>query len=459
MRSGERDAMRLKTLIAVALMGTTSACVSVPATDTVANAPVPPAWRAAGAETATNPELAAWWNTFSDDTLRTLIERALAANYDLKAAVERSRRAEALIGVARAELFPDLNAAASAQKQRTNVPPPVGDVSDSAAGLGGSWTIDVFGANHLAVLAATAQANAAEESRRDFEVALTASVGTLYVQLRGLQRELEILEDNVATRADTLSLIDARYRAGLATDLDVARAETQLRQAEAVLPDLRRQIDNDVGALSVLVGEQPEAPIPVLLAARPVPTAGPELPKQAPGELLERRPDLRAAARRIDAAAAQVGVARAERLPKFALSFAGATDRLEFRASPAVTDGLFHVGLGTVWPLFNGGRIRSNISAADADLRGAEYAFDQALLDALQDVETARRSAELAQQLYAAGTADFFSVLDAHTQVLDSERELARVQTNAAVSSVALYRALGGGWRTTVAASTSGPAS
>jgi NodT family efflux transporter outer membrane factor (OMF) lipoprotein len=421
-----------------------------------------------------------WWDAFSDDTLRMLIERALAANYDLKAAVERSRRAEALIGVARAELFPDLNAAASVQQQRTNVPPPVGDVSDSAAGLGGSWTIDAFGANHLAVLAATAQASAAEESRRDFEVALTASVGTLYVQLRGLQRELEILEDNVSTRADTLSLIGARYRAGLATDLDVARAETQLRQAEAGVPEVRRQIDNVIGALSVLVGEQPEAPLPALLAIAPILGAGPELPKQAPGELLERRPDLRAAARRIDAAAAQVGVARAERLPKFALSFAGLSDRLEFRDLPAVTDGLFHVGLGTVWPLFNGGRIRSNISAADADLRSAEYAFDQALLDALQDVETAytdvrshrerrdvltgavesaRRSSELAQQLYAAGTADFFSVLDAHTQVLDSERDLARAQTAAAVSSVALYRALGGGWRTTLPAPTSGPVS
>jgi NodT family efflux transporter outer membrane factor (OMF) lipoprotein len=472
--------MQLKTLFAIALLATTSACVSVPASDTVANAPVPPAWRSAGAESEANPGLAAWWDAFADDTLRMLIERALAANYDLKAAVERSRRAEALIGVARSALFPDLNLRASALKERVNVPPPAGDVSDSAAGLGGSWTIDVFGANHLAVLAATAQASATDEARRDFEVALTASVGTVYVQLRGLQRELEILEDNIATRADTLSLIDARYRAGLASDLDVARAETQLRQAEAAVPDVRRLIDNAVGALSVLIGEQPEAPLPALLATAPIPAVGPELPKQAPGELLERRPDLRAAARRIDAAAAQAGVARAERLPTFALSFAGVADRLVFRDLAAVSDGLFHVGLGTVWPLFNGGRIRSNITAADADLRSAEYAFDQTLLGALQDVETAytdvrsqrerrdrltdavasaRRSSELARELYSAGTTDFFSVLDAHTQVLDSERDLARAQTEAAVSSVALYRALGGGWRTAVPASTSGPAS
>ena len=167
-------------------------------------------------------------------------------------------------------------------------------------------------------------------------------------------------------------------------------------------------------------------------------------------------------------AAANLGSAQADRLPKFTLSFAGAVDRLDFGGLPTVTDNLFNVGLGIFWPLFNAGRIHANITAQDAALRQAEYSFDQALLNALQDVESAytdvraqrqrsallglavesaQRSAKLAQDLYNAGQTDFLSVLDTHTQLLDTQRDLAQAQTDAAVSAVSLYRALGGAWR------------
>src|SRR5207253_6622625 len=122
---------------------------------------------------------------------------------------------------------------ASATRQRSHVPPPVGLASDAGIGVSGSWVIDIFGGNQLAALAAAAQAQATDEARRDFEVALTASVATAYMQLRGLQRQRAIVEENVAVRADTVHLTQVRYQAGLATDLDVARAQTQLQRAQA----------------------------------------------------------------------------------------------------------------------------------------------------------------------------------------------------------------------------------
>jgi outer membrane protein TolC len=205
-----------------------------------------------------------------------------------------------------------------------------------------------------------------------------------------------------------------------------------------------------------------------LVAASAGPPGSPPLPVIAPAKLLERRPDIRKAVRQIDAASAELGSARADRLPKFTLAFSGSRDRLTLGQVPALTDNVFSLGLGVFWPLFDAGRIRANIDAHQAALREAEYTFDQTLLNALQDVETAytdvrelrertvrlaeavdsaQRASELAQALYAAGEADFLSVLDAHRELLDSQRDWVRAQTDAAVSAVILYRALGGGWR------------
>lgn len=456
-------------LVAVFALLALCGCVGMPKNESVAAAAsrLPSAWRAsnAGDDTAA---LAQWWDNFADAPLRALLDKALVHNSDLKAAIERTRQARAQSTIARSSLFPELDVGANASRQRSHLPPPVGIESDVGVGVSGAWVVDIFGGNQLEALAATAQAEATDEARRDFEVALMANVATAYVELRGLQRQRAILDENIAVRADTLQLTQVRYRAGLATDLDVARAQTQLQQAQALVPGVQQQIDDHLGTLAVLSGDPPESIERTLLDSGAIPPVSPPLPRSAPGDVLERRPDLRGAARRIDAAAANLGAAKADLLPKFTLSFGGSIDRLAFRGMPPVTDHLFNLGLGIFWPLFNAGRIHANIAAHDAALREAEYAFDQALLNALQDVESAytdvraqrergarlaravdsaRRSSTLAQALYEAGEADFLSVLDAHTQLLDTQRDLVQAQTDAAVSAVSLYRALGGGWQ------------
>ncbi len=456
-------------LFSVLAMLALCGCVSMPKNESVAAAAsgLPSAWRAsnAGDDSA---ELARWWSNFADAQLHALIDKALVRNYDLKAAIERTRQARAQSIISRSSLYPELDVSASASRQRSHLPPPAGIASDVGVGVSGTWAVDIFGGNQLTALAAIAQAEATNEARRDFEVALIANVATAYIQLRGLQRQRAILDENVAVRADTLQLTQVRYRAGLASDLDVARAQTQLQQAQASVPGVQQQIDDHLGTLAVLSGDPPESIERKLREVSPIPPVSPALPHRAPGEVLERRPDLRQAARRIDAAAASLGAAKADLLPKFTLSFGGSIDRLAYRSMTPVTDHLFNLGLGIFWPLFNAGRIHANIAAHDAALREAEYAFDQALLNALQDVESAytdvraqrersallnlavnsaRRSSVLAQALYEAGEADFLSVLDAHTQLLDTERDLVQAQTDAAVGAVSLYRALGGGWQ------------
>jgi NodT family efflux transporter outer membrane factor (OMF) lipoprotein len=447
-------------------------CAGMPNNKVMTAAPsiLPSSWRSAGNGLTT--DLTAWWEGVSDASLQALINKALERNYDLRAAIERSRQAEALVVVARSHLFPDIAANASGTRQRTDIPPPVGSVTDSQIGIGGSWVIDIFGGNQLTTLAATAQASASVEARRDFEVTLIATISTIYVQFRGLQNQLAILDDTITSRSDTVHLTEVRYRAGLATDLDVTRAETQLHVIEATVPDVQRRIEEDLGALAILTGDRPESIDQSLLARAPIPLMSSVLPARAPAELLVRRPDLRAAARRVDAAAANLGAAKTDLLPKFTLSFGQSIDRLEFRSLPPMTDNLFNIGFGVFWPLFNAGRIHANITAQDAVLRQAEYSFDQTLLNALQDVESAyvdvraqrersarlslalesaHRSSSLAEELYKAGEADFLSVLDAHTQAYDTERDLNQARTDAAVSAVFLYRALGGGWRESTA--------
>ena len=453
-------------MLATVLVG----CATTSRQDAVSDLipPLQPRWHNVPAQSPEGlEEVPLWWERFADPQMQALIRRASEHNYDLKAAAERVRRAQALVTISRSAWFPQIDGIANAARQRTHTPPPVGHQTNLNAGFSGSWEVDIFGANQLATAATVAEAQATAEARRDFAVGLTAAVASAYVDLRGLERQRIVFEQNATARADTLHLTQARYRAGLATDLDVAQAEAQWLQVEALLPDVDRQINNELGELAILTGSTPEEIDQDLLQAAPIPVAPPILPLTTPASLLERRPDLRRARREVESAAANLGVARADRFPNITLVFASSVDQLKFRRVPTVTDSLYEIGAGVFWPLFDAGRIRANIIAKDAALRESADVFVQALLRALQDVESAytdvrgqrrrsdqlqaavaaaRRSLDLANSLYSAGEADFLAVLDAQTQLLAEEQDLVVADTNASLACVSLYRALGGGW-------------
>jgi NodT family efflux transporter outer membrane factor (OMF) lipoprotein len=282
-------------------------------------AAVPTQWTVAstrGTETK-SPETDEWWASFQDPELNSLVERSASRNLDLKLALERVQEARAARGVARSGYFPSIDGAASGTRNRQWVIGPVGppnspvivpvEFNNFQGGLSASWELDVFGGTRRRVQAATADATAAEENRRDVLAILLGDVGRVYAQLRGFQRRLEIANKNIKTQQDTLDLTSARAKAGLATELDVSRAAAQLESTNAVVPTLLSGIDISIHRLSVLLGEEPGALRSELEKTSPIPSAGPEVDVGLPSDLLKRRPDIRRSEAQLAAATARIG--------------------------------------------------------------------------------------------------------------------------------------------------------
>jgi NodT family efflux transporter outer membrane factor (OMF) lipoprotein len=335
------------------------------------------------------------------------------------------------------------------------------------AGFDASWEIDVFGGVKRDKQAALADVQAAEEGRREVLVTLLADVGRSYLELRGTQEQLRILEETVASEQDTLDIAKARFEAGLGTELDVARAEGLLRANEAERPVLERQARQAIYRLGVLLGKEPGALAKELETPAEIPPVPPEVPLTLPSELLSRRPDLKRAERELAAATARVGVARADLFPRF--SILGSFGRRSEDAGD-LTKGasqFWNVTPAVRWPIFSGGRIRANIRVQDARQEQALLQYEKDILTALEEVENAlsahardrarqdslraavaanRRALDLATDRYTSGLESFLSVLDAERSVYAAEDQLVRSEKNTAVTLIAVYKALGGGW-------------
>lgn len=440
---------------------------------------VPAQWTEPARGTLTKPAVTnQWWSSFQDPELNSLVERAVNGNLDLKLAVEQVQEARAARGVAKSEYFPDVNANVSASRVRgaINIAPGSSarpslispfETNLFQGSLGMSWELDVFGRIRNGVRAATADAAAAEENRRDVLVILLGDVGSSYAQLRGFQRRLEITNKNIKTQQDTLDLTAVRAKAGLATELDVTRAAAQLESTKAVVPVLLAGIDISIHRLSVLLGEEPGALRSELEKSQPIPSAGPDVAVGLPSDLLERRPDIRRAEAQLAAAVARVREAKAEWFPRFTLTGTAGRQATQLHDVTLGLGNFFAVGPGISLPLFTGGRIRSNIKVQDARQRQAVIGYQAAVLRALEEVEnslvnysqeqerrdrldqSARHSqlaVTLATEQYRAGLTDFLAVLDAQRELYANEDQLVQSQTVVTLNVVSLYKALGGGW-------------
>jgi len=434
---------------------------------------VPATWATQPAEGVSSEvaQLKEWWKNFQDSKLDKLVEQALTANSDLKIAEARVNEVRALRGVANSARYLTIEQSDVIARRRTVIQTPnsTGAVESGLFQIGfdANWELDFFGGVRNSVKAATAEVQAAEESRRDVMVILVAEVARNYIALRGYQRQLDVTRSNIATQRDTRDLTAVRAKAGLATELDVSRADAQLASTEAVVPELEALITNRAHRLGVLLGTTPGALLSDLQTAEPIPATPAEVPVGLPAELLRRRPDVRRAEAEIVAETAKLGVARSELYPKFELS--GLLGRTA--SSPGgLTLGLgnfFFGGVGIRIPVFNHGRIRSNIKAQDARLDQAILLYEDTLRRSLEDVENSltsyerereqlaklqqavasnQRSVELARELYTAGLSDFLSVLEAEKALYVSEDELAQSDAAVSINLVALYKALGGGW-------------
>ncbi|RQS16320.1 RND transporter [Burkholderia sp. Bp9002] len=413
-------------------------------------------------------DAAAWWAQFHDPALDRLIATVLDGNLDLQAATERVKQAQALTVQKRAVLLPELDATAHASAARQNTPPPLGYVKQAGAGLVLSWSPDVFGGERLDLLAAQAELVGQKHAEDAMRLALAADTASAYVDLRWAQQELRILQDNATIRQRALDLTRKRQAFGLSTELDVTRAQNQLDALEARIPPTQAQIAHQLNLIAVYSGRTPESVDRLVLAqAGDIPAPPDGTPRTLPSQALLRRPDVLAAYARVEQRAAQVGVAKAERYPKFSLNLADGILAASYLGLPTLTDNLFSAALSATSPIFNAGRITADIARSESRMRESELGLRQTMLQALREVEDARanlvsttaatqrldsalaasnKALGLANTLYKGGATDFLDVLSAQEVYLRDSDALNQVRREHALSAVALYRSLGGGW-------------
>lgn len=441
--------------------------------------PVPPNWRQ-GEQPGVSPgvvAVAAWWRTFQDPVLDRLVQRAVAANLDLKIATARVREARARRGVTAADRVPAVHASGTAARVRESEH----DTSRRSGfehdffqvGLDASWELDFWGRVRRGVEADDASVEAAEEARRDVLVLLLAEVARNLVEVRGAEQRWLIACENIQTQQDAVELTRVRFEAGLGTEVDVAQARTLLATTESQVPGLEAARDAAIHRLGILLGQAPGTLVDELRQVDRIPTGPPSVPVGLPSELLRRRADVRRAERELAAATAQIGVATADLFPRFAL-----TGTLGIAATDAAdvftgASRFWSIGPQVIWPVFAGGRIKANIRVQEARQEAALARYEQAVLAALEDTETAlvkygqeqgRRQAleravdssqlalRLSRELYTRGLQDFLTVLDAQRALYAAQDQLVQSEQAVAANLIALYKALGGGWE-------SGPAS
>jgi NodT family efflux transporter outer membrane factor (OMF) lipoprotein len=413
-----------------------------------------------------------WWQAYGDATLDGLVARALADNPNLKAAQARIARAQAAAGLADANRGPRLDADLELARQRYSenglYPPPLAGSTRSSGTLqvAGSWELDLFGKQRAALDAAVGASRAAEADAQASRTLLAANVVRGYVQLARLIEQRGVAERALAQRNDTLGLVQQRVQAGLDTNVE-------LRQAEGTVPDTRQQIEaiNEQialarHALAALSAQAPDALNTLSPAALPAPLAA--LPAVIPADLLARRADIAAARWRVESAAKEVDVAKAQFYPSVNLvAFAGLSaiglDQLfrsgseQYGFTPAVR-----------LPIFDAGRLRANLAGRAADVDAAVEGYNAAVLDAVRDVadqiaslqsierqareqrdaQAAAESAyDLATQRYKAGLGGYLTVLTAESSVLAQRRLTTDLKARALDAQVALIRALGGGYQ------------
>lgn len=462
--------MKLRTCFVLALA---PACRSLGSYDAPApNAPA--AWAEAASAAGTSPPVAEWWREFHDATLDALVARALAQNLDLALARARVLEARAVRDAADGgdALRVDGTAGYTRARRSANEQPAFGPRESDLwrAGFDARWELDLFGRNDAQVAAAEAGVDAAVEAQRDAAVVLLGELARNYVELRGAQQSLAVARANLASQRDTAELTNARFQAGIASELDLERARAQASNTEAQLPAFDAAVRTSAHRIAILLGEEPGARLAELAdASGSVPPAPEVIATGLPADLLRRRSDVRRAERELARECALGAAARAELYPRLSL---GATWGQRANHGADLFDSAsnsWSFGPSLVLPLFEGGVLRANVRAQDARAEQALVRWQQAVLRAQAEVADAitllsrerernvslanalvsqRRSVALANDLFTRGLVDFFQVLDAQRAQFQIESDLAQSTTRAATSAVALYKALGGGWET-----------
>lgn len=432
---------------------------------------VPPAWRD---NTALDNSIAnlPWWKMFRDPAFEELIQIALAENKDVKIAVERIVEARARHGFSKAELYPRVDLTGDGGYLRASKkglsPPPAGPDPETeyyrvSADL--AWELDFFGRLRRATEAEYALLLSTEEARRGVVITLVSDVARTYVELRDLDRRLDIARRTLVSRGEYMELARVRFEGGVTSEVDFRQAESEYHRVEATMIDLERSVAQKENEISVLIGRNPGKIVRTpVTEAFPVP---PAVPAGLPSDLLERRPDVREAEEVLIAANARIGEAKALLFPRFALtgSFGFESTQIdEWLTSPAQA---WSIGGSLLQPIFNAGQNRQRVVISKSQQRQAMYVYEKAIQAALREVEDAivgyrkggelriasekRTSADrivlhLAGLRYRGGVTNYLEVLDAQRSLFNAELDESEAIRNHLISLIRLYKALGGGW-------------
>jgi len=432
----------------------------------------PDAWRV-DYEAAADVSNTDWWSLFGDPVLDDLVDIALRENKDVRIAAARIDEFAARVDLARSGLYPQVGYDGQAIRQQISAEeygsavPGSRTFNDYSAGVGLNWEIDLWGKIRRATEAGRAELLLQEENRRTVILSLVSAVATSYVRLRQLDRQLEVANETLTTRAESLRLFELKFGGGVISELEVAQVRSEYEEAAASIPPIELETAFTENAISLLLGRNPGS---IARGKTIDELVLPPVPGGVPSTLLTRRPDIRAAEQALIAANARIGVARARYFPTISLTgFLG-------YASTELHD-VLHGGSAREWslgtdvfgPIFAGGQLSANLRASEAVqrqslveyLRTVQTAFLE-VEDSLVDVQKSRERlvaearhvealseyARLARLRYDEGYASYVEVLDAQRSLFDVELEYVGTQGDVYASLVSTYKAMGGGWIT-----------
>lgn len=422
-----------------------------------------------------------WWESFQDPTLNELIATMYAQNLSLRVAGMRVVEARALRGVAVGGLFPQQQRALG-QYSRTQLSVatagmgrligsgggiPISRVQDLwQTGFDAAWELDIWGRFRRAIEAADAELDASIEDYDAVLVTLLAETAAAYVDYRTAQQQLAFAEANVQAQQGSLEIANAKFAQGASNELDPQQALANLRNTQQLLPQFRARMRNANLRLCTLMGT-PARDMTDELGTGPIPTAGPDIVVGIPAELLRRRPDVRAAERRVAAQSARIGVAAADLYPHFSITGALRLDSERFKHLFTQSASFGAIGTGFSWDILNYGRLINVVRVQDARFQQLAYAYQQTVLEAGQEVETAlnnvlnaeerlryaeeavaasQRSVEIVELQYREGVTDFNRVYVLQQLLVQDQERLALARGEVAMYLIAVYKALGGGW-------------
>ncbi len=444
---------------------------------------------ATGFDTRADPD-PAWWTSFNDPELNSLIDRAIAGNLDLQEAVLRIDESRAEETITAAQGLPHLSAAGSYTRYQLGLRGAVRGFSGAGSGfntgdlgplfqpfnlfqlgLDASWETDLFGRVRRETEEQEARTQASVEDRNATLVALEGEVALAYAQLRGAQEQNRIAEENIKVEQDIVDLTKRLHANGLASDLDVDNAATALTNTQAQLPQFSQQTEVAANRLSILLGKPPGAVNDELSDRAGIPVVPPDLPIGMPADLARRRPDIREAEANLHAATAGEDVAIAQLYPDLTLSGSGGLRSTDIDTLTHWANHFYQAGPSISLPIFEGGEVTATIAMTDAAQKEAAIDYQKTVLNALEEVEndlaayrndkarqvsltqtvkTAEDGLTLARDRYEHGLSSFIDVLNSENELVQAREQLTDAILSTTADVVDLYKALGGGWENNV---------